>query len=112
MLKKTVKSTAAPFMTYPAAPSLNGPGGIYLRPVIIFGAMARVYDVLLRMTKEPARSANAVLLPRVMAPRPVVRMPVRTVASMGQLRRSLTSEKKLAKGVALSRERAHQVRPT
>ena len=64
------------------------------------------------MMKEPARSVNAVLLPKVMAPKAVVMKPVKIVAGMGQERRSLTREKKPGKGVALSRARAHQVRPT
>jgi hypothetical protein len=39
-------------------------------------------------------------------------IPVKTVAGMGHERRSLTSEKKPEKGVALSRASVHQVRPT
>ncbi len=62
--------------------------------------------------KDPARSLKAVLLPMVIAPKAVVNNPVRTVAGMGQLKPSLTCEKKGANGVALSRERAHHVRPT
>ena len=38
--------------------------------------------------------------------------PQRTVAGMGQLSRSLTREKNPEKGVALSRARDHQTRPT
>lgn len=47
-----------------------------------------------------------------MAPKAVVMTPVKMVASMGQLRVSLTFEKKCEKGVALSRASAHHVRPT
>lgn len=64
------------------------------------------------MIKEPARSEKAVVLPRVMAPRPVVIIPTKMVAGMGHERRSLTRLKSGAKGTALSRARAHQVRPT
>jgi len=64
------------------------------------------------MTKEPARSENAVLLPRVMAPNAVVMTPVKIVAGIGQLRSSFTLEKNPEKGVALSRANAHHVRPT
>ena len=66
----------------------------------------------MRMMKEPTRSVNAVLLPSWMAPKAVHRMAARTVAGMGQLSLSLTWEKKPEKGVALSRARAHQIRPT
>lgn len=62
--------------------------------------------------KLPARSEKAVVLPRVMAPMPVVMMPTNTVAGMGQERFSLTWLNKGARGTALSRARAHQVRPT
>ena len=64
------------------------------------------------MTNEPARSLKAVLLPSVIAPRALVKRPVRRVAGMGQLRASLTRPKKWGKGVALSRARAQNVRPT
>ncbi len=90
--------------------------------------MARAYDMVVRMMKDPTKSVNAVLLPNWMAPKAVHRMasgqsaafneleqgnlPQRTVAGTGQLSRSLTREKKLAKGVALSRAKAHQIRPT
>lgn len=67
---------------------------MYFRPVKRLGANARTYEVLLRMTKEPARSVNAVELPSVIAPRPVVRTPVKTVAWIGQLSFSFTLEKK------------------
>lgn len=62
--------------------------------------------------KDPARSENAVCDPRVMAPNAVVIMPVKRVAGMGQDRDSVTLEKKCGKGVALSRDNAHHVRPT
>ena len=61
--------------------------------------------------KEPASAVKAVLLPREMAPRPREMMEQRRVAGMGQLRFSLTLEKDLEKGVALSRARDHQTRP-
>lgn len=64
------------------------------------------------MTNEPTRSENAAFDPRVIAPKAVVMMPVKMVAGMGQLSLSLTLQKYPAKGVALSRERAHHVRPT
>ena len=84
--------------------------------------------MVVRMMKDPTKSVNAVLLPSWMAPKAVHRMasaqsvtfnelgqrdlPQRTVAGTGQLSRSLTREKKPAKGVALSRAKAHQIRPT
>jgi len=64
------------------------------------------------MTKEPTRSENAALDPRVIAPNAVVISPVKIVAGIGQLKSSLTDEKKCEKGTALSRARAHHVRPT
>ena len=64
------------------------------------------------MTKEPTRSEKAALLPRVIAPKAVVMTPVKMVAGIGQLRSSSTLEKKPANGVALSRAKAHHVRPT
>ena len=83
-----------------------------MRFVKIFGAIASTYDVLLRMTNDPAKSVKAVLLPSVIAHKPVVRIPVKTVASIGQLSLSSTFEKKWENGTALSRARAHHVRPT
>ena len=65
-----------------------------------------------RMMNDPTRSVNAVLLPSWMAPKHVHRKAARTVAGTGQLSFSFTCEKKPAKGVALSRARAHQIRPT
>ncbi len=62
--------------------------------------------------KEPTRSKKAVLLPSWMAPKAVQRTAASMVAGMGQLSFSLTWEKKPEKGVALSRARAHQIRPT
>lgn len=55
---------------------------------------------------------NAVLLPSWIAPKQVHRIAARRVAGTGQLSFSLTREKKPEKGVALSRARAHQIRPT
>lgn len=83
-----------------------------MRPENICPPIASAYDVVLRMTNEPTRSENAALLPRVMAPKAVVMIPVKIVAGMGQLRSSLTLEKKPENGTALSRARAHHVRPT
>ena len=68
--------------------------------------------MVLRITKDPTRSEKAALLPRVMAPNAVVMSPVKRVAGIGQLRSSSTLEKKPEKGTALSRARAHHVRPT
>ena len=66
----------------------------------------------MRITKDPTRSEKAALLPIVIAPKAVVMIPVRIVAGIGQLRSSSTLEKKPEKGTALSRARAHHVRPT
>lgn len=68
--------------------------------------------MVVRMMKEPTRSVNAVLLPSWIAPKQVHRKAARTVAGTGQLSFSFTREKKAEKGVALSRARAHQIRPT
>ena len=65
-----------------------------------------------RSTNEPTRSENAAWDPKVMAPKAVVMSPVKRVAWIGQERSSLTWEKKPEKGVALSRAKVHQVRPT
>ena len=70
------------------------------------------YEVQVRITKEPARSLKAVLLPSVMAQRALVMMPVKMVAGIGQLSVSLQREKSFARGVAPSRDSAHHVRPT
>jgi hypothetical protein len=78
--------------------------------VTIFGAMARTNDMVLRIIKEPTKSSNAVWLPRGMAPRAVPKRAQNRVAGMGQLSLSSTREKKLAKGVALSRASVHQIR--
>jgi len=107
-----VRTHATPLTTYPKEPMKKGPGGMYLRFVKIFGAIASTYDVLLRMTNDPAKSVKAVLLPSVIAPKPVVRMPVKMVAWIGQLSLSSTLEKKVENGTALSRARADHVRPT
>ena len=66
----------------------------------------------MRMMKEPTRSVKAVLLPSWIAPKQVHRKAASTVAGTGQLSFSLTWEKKVEKGVALSRARAHHIRPT
>ena len=74
--------------------------------------MARAYDTDVRMMKEPTKSVKAVLLPSWIAPKAVHRIAARRVAGMGQLSFWLTCEKKPAKGVALSRARAHHILPT
>lgn len=74
--------------------------------------MARAYEMVVRMMNEPTKSRNAVLLPSWIAPKQVHRKAARTVAGTGQLSFSLTCEKKPEKGVALSRARAHHIRPT
>jgi hypothetical protein len=109
--KNMIRRTAAALTTRPADPIWNGPFGIYFLPVKTFGAMAMAYDVDVRMIKDPAKTVNAVGLPRGIAPRPVEIMAQSSVAGIGQLRRSLTLEKKCAKGVASSRARDHQMRP-
>jgi len=84
---------------------------MYFRPVKRFGAIASAYDAEVRTMNEPARMVNAVGLPRGMAPRPTEIRVQNRVAGMGQLRRSLTLEKKVEKGVASSRASDHQIRP-
>lgn len=74
--------------------------------------MANKYDVDVRMMKEPTRSVKAALLPSWIAPKQVHSRAARTVAGTGQLSLSLTCEKRPEKGVALSRARVHQIRPT
>ena len=83
------------------------------------------------MMNEPTRSVKAVLLPSWMAPKAVqrmagggwlvffrggldvfVRLPARIVAGMGQLSCSFTLRNRFENGVALSRARAHHMRPT
>lgn len=112
MLKKIISSTAAAVIGIPKRPNENGPGGTFFLPVRKCGAIATMYELVVRITKEPARSWNAVRLPRGIAPRPVHRIAQSRVAGMGQLRFSSTSEKNCEKGVALSRARVHQMRPT
>jgi hypothetical protein len=112
ILKKIMNNTAAAVTRKPQRPNQNGPGGTFFLPVIKCGAIARIYEVVVRMIKEPARSWKAVLLPKGIAPRPVHRIAQNTVAGMGQLSFSFTYEKKYEKGVALSRARVHQMRPT
>jgi len=94
MLKKIMSRTAAPFMTKPAEPIWKGPFGTFFRPVSRFGAMARTYEVEVRIMNEPARSVKAVLLPSEIAPRPREITTQRSVAGIGQLRLSLTLENK------------------
>jgi hypothetical protein len=77
---------------------------------MIFGAMARTNDMVLKIIKEPTKSWNAVRLPRGMAPRAVPKRAQNRVAGMGQLSLSSTREKKREKGVALSRASVHQIR--
>ena len=65
---------------------------------------------MVRMMKEPAKLANAVLLPRVIAPMPVQSKAVKSMAGIGQLSLSSTLEKKCGNGVARSRAKAHHIR--
>jgi hypothetical protein len=90
----------------------KGPMGRFFRPENKWPPIASAYDVVVRITKDPTRSEKAALLPIVIAPKAVVMSPVNTVAGIGQLRPSSTLEKKPENGVALSRARVHQVRPT
>ena len=112
ILKKTISSTVTALMAKPAGPILNQPRGMFLRPVVRFATMAMPYEVEDRMIKEPVKSVNAVLLPRVIAPRAMVSTLTNMVASIGHERRSLTCANVLANGVTLSRASAHQMRPT
>ena len=112
ILKKIINNTAAALIGIPIRPSQNGPGGIFFLLVNKCGAIARTYEVVVRIINEPARSRNAVLLPKGIAPRPVQMIAQSRVAGMGQLSLSLTREKKPENGVALSRARVHQMRPT
>lgn len=111
MSKKMMKRTAAALTAYPAEPIWNGPFGMFFLPVNRFGAMASAYDVDVRMIKLPAKSVNATRLPRGIAPSPILITAQSKVAGIGQLRPSLTEEKSLGNGVALSRARVHQIRP-
>ena len=74
--------------------------------------MAKIYEVDVTTMNDPARSLKAFELPKVMAPKAVVRTPVKIVAGMGQLRRSFALAKNFENGVALSRASAQYVRPT
>jgi hypothetical protein len=112
MLKKMMKITEMALIAEPNLPIWNGPMGMYLRPVKRFGPKASAYEVEERTMKDPARSEMAVTLLNVMAPRPVVMMPTKIVAGMGQESRSLTLPKRPGNGIALSRAKAHHVRPT
>lgn len=85
---------------------------MFFLPVNKCGVIASAYDAVVRMTNEPTRSENAVLLPKGIAPKAVTRIAQNTVAGIGQLRPSLTEEKRLENGVALSRASVHQMRPT
>lgn len=69
MLKNVINTTAMPWIAKPALPIQKGPGGTFLRPVRRCGAIAHAYEVVVRIINDPARSANAVLLPRAMAPK-------------------------------------------
>jgi len=60
--------------------------------------------------KEPARSAKAVLLPIVMAPRAVQRTAARSMAGTGQLSLRFTLENIWENGMALSRASDHHIR--
>lgn len=112
MLKKIMNTTAMPLTAKPHLPIWNGPMGMYFLPVKRLGPKARAYEVEERTMKDPARSENAVALPSVIAPRPVVMMPAKIVAGMGQESLSLTLPKRPGNGIALSRAKVHHVRPT
>ncbi len=56
ILKKAMNTTARPFTKKPDLPIQKGPGGIFFRPDKRCGAIARRYDVVLRMIKDPAKS--------------------------------------------------------
>ena len=90
MSKNTISSTAIALTAKPAEPIQNGPWGTFFRPVNRCGPIARAYDIVVRMIKEPTKSVNAVLLPNWMAPKQVHRNAARTVAGTGQLNFSLT----------------------
>lgn len=109
-MKKHINTTAAILIAMPKRPNVNGPAGMYLLLVKIFGKKARTNDMVLKMIKEPTKSWNAVLLPRGIAPRAVPKRAQNRVAGMGQLSLSSTMEKNWAKGVALSRASVHQMR--
>ena len=64
------------------------------------------------MMNEPTKSTKAVLLPSWIAPNAVQSTAHNIVAGTGHDNRSLTREKKLGNGVALSRARVHHSRPT
>ena len=111
-LKKMISVTAMPFTAKPAFPNQNGPLGMFFLPVSKCGRIASAYEAVVRIMKEPTRSVKAVLLPSWMAPKAVQSTPAKMVEWMGQLSLSLTRLKKGEKGTALSRARAHQMRPT
>lgn len=112
ILKKIIKITAVALIGTPQRPNQNGPGGTFFLFVNKCGPIARAYEVVVKIMNEPARSKNAVLLPRGIAPRPVQSIAQSKVAGTGQLSFSSTREKKCENGVALSRARVHQMRPT
>lgn len=72
-LKKIISSTVTALTKNPALPIQNGPGGTYFLPESRCGAIARPYDVVVRMMKEPTISWKAVLEPSGMAPMAVQR---------------------------------------
>jgi hypothetical protein len=74
-LNMMIKSTDRACTTNPAFPIQNGPGRTVLRPLKRWAAIGIAYDVVDRMMKLPARSKNAVLEPRGMAPSARLKMP-------------------------------------
>jgi hypothetical protein len=62
------------------------------------------------MMNDPTKSAKAVLLPKLIAPKAMQNIEQKINDSTGQLSRRLTLEKNGANGVALSRARHHQIR--
>jgi hypothetical protein len=105
VLKKIIKRTAAPLTKNPALPIQNGPGFTYFLPVNRFGAIARAYDVVERMIKDPTKSENAVLLPSPIPPSAMQKTTTNIMEGIGQLSLRLTLENNGEKGTALSRAR-------
>jgi hypothetical protein len=75
MLKNVMKRTARPWTTNPYLPIQNGPGLTVRLAFRRCPTIGTAYDTLVRIIKEPAKSLNAVLLPRGMHPRAVHRTP-------------------------------------
>lgn len=60
--------------------------------------------------KDPTKSANAVLEPRLMAPNAIHKTVERIMAGIGQLNLRFTWAKNGENGTALSRARDHHIR--